>query len=192
MQERSKPRARVLLAVVMALGLSVALSACTDTNASNLSGEVWKVFRPDAKAGVATADFRTLVGGQWTQMTIVCTGASDDELNRALGFTWNESHKQLTAFGFEAMVVFSTKDSVVGYYNVGQDWYIESAWNFSPCAPWRVTGQVPPRQVLAIPRAATKLPISLFLATDLHKGDHPIWYFTQSEIDKLAVKYGST
>lgn len=135
---RSEPRLttrigiiKLLCAVILGAALTTSLAGCSSPN-QDAQRALTEALKPLESEGVATIDLDEVVPGAWSKAILVCRGASENDLDDALGFPWREG-PDLGSAGFGAMFVFSTAGAVESYVNLGQDKFNGNDSYVSPC-----------------------------------------------------------
>ncbi len=177
------------LALVLLAVVAVALSGCSAIF-PNTVGQMIGARYQHSHAKHVRVDFTKYVGGDWTQLTIVCGPVRGSAINRALGFHWAKSSSLQPADG--SAILFSTNSTMINSFTVGVN-DVNSNQYFVPCFPPGMpnpsfSGQREVRQVIVVPRAHA----TLTLTADHDGLGWPVWYFNASEREALLRLYGSS
>jgi hypothetical protein len=134
----------------------------------------------------APINFSTLVGGDWTQATIVCGPASGRDIDKALGFGWvGEATTQPVN---QSMMLFSNPVRVLHRIVVPND-DVHGQAEFSPCftpSSRNPAGKREINQVIVVPRVNSRIS----LHNDQTDLPWPLWYITSTERATLQVESG--
>ncbi len=92
------------------------------------------------------ADFATLFAGDWDRVVVVCRGAGQSDVSRALGFE-SETVPRVDSAAFLSAMIFASGDRVEYVVATGPD----SDWPYVPCAtPAERTESVPSEPYIAV------------------------------------------
>jgi hypothetical protein len=128
--------------------------------------------------GIADVDLASAIAGDWTQVVVVCTGSTNIQLDRALGFHWSGA-PNVSSSSFLAMLVFSTGSQVESYYSVGQNDFEEDLY-WTPCSsPLENGGSEPSPFALAKTDSSIRFVRNAAL---------PYWYVSVAELKALSAR----
>jgi hypothetical protein len=175
------------VAVVVAVASVAALAGCAARAPLPLGEKIGAAFIHDHTKHVVDANFDSLVGGYWTQATIVCGPASGRAIDSALGFDAFAADSRQPAN--QSMMLFSNATTVLHRFVVPRD-AARGEQEFSPCftpsSPNPADGHLV-TQVVAVPRADARIP----LHNDEKDLPWPLWYISDAERARLESEFGS-
>lgn len=164
---------RATCAALLALVGCSTLSACSSPVELGVNTIL---TRAENAGGTSTVvDIDHAVAGPWTSLVIACRGASNEQLNSELGFSWSEAPSTSDP-AFLAVMVFADRSHVVSSYSVGPD----SDWYFVPCVtPPHDPGNTP--DIVRVSRADARLTFDF----DDSVRSHPYWFIDAKEMERL-------
>jgi hypothetical protein len=171
---------------LVALTTLVALSGCAARAPLPLGEKlaarlIHAHMKPDA-----AINFDTLVGGDWTQATIVCGPVSGRDIDKALGFDW--VGPTTTQPANQSMMLFSNPVRVLHRIVVEND-DVHGQAEFSPCftpSSRNPSGEREIKQVIVVARVNSRIT----LHNDQTDLPWSLWYITSTERAKLQVESG--
>lgn len=161
----------------IAVVVCVFLTACTSPS-ERIDEEVSAALHSQEGHSSAVVDFSEIVQGDWTELVIVCRGASTADVNAALGFDWAGSPDP-SSRSFLAMMIFTTGSSVESYFSAGHRAFNEQPY-FTPCDTMR-PGEGGPDIPVVISRENSELAFSFIGNDPGHPSDY--WYIPTIELE---------
>ena len=142
--------------VVMALGLVVGIGwlvfGATPHNDAGVGAAIKAQLSPFEKDGSTTVDIGDVIGGDWTQLVIVCRGVTEQDVTRALGFA-RDVGPSVDGAGFGSLMIFTDGSEIESYFTDDD----EDEWYFSPCPALGLDDSEPVESALVMPRDASTL-----------------------------------
>lgn len=154
----------------------LSLSACSFMLPS-LGNTLRDELRASEQRREATVDFSETFPSSWTQLTIVCRGATERELNKALGYEWTDA-PNLNSPAFLSMIVLSNTGGVIDHFNFGQNDFEEDLY-VNPCPPG-TADEIDNFTIAVVEVADSNVN---FIYQPAAPGDH--WYVSESEFARL-------
>jgi hypothetical protein len=175
-------RGRWLASLFPAIFLAGALSGCAVFAAppdEKVGRAIEAAISENRTAETSVVDMSVVFPEAWSELVIVCRGATQDELASALGFEW-EPFVPLDDSKFDSMMVLTAGGAVVEKFLTGQDdaWVDVKAFTFCPLAG---AGAHP--HLIEVPRDRAVLHFRLS-GTD--EPDSGYWYIPDYGLRALA------
>lgn len=140
--------------LAVAVLLIASLSACSQpTRAESVFEAMRDELSAHEDAGSWSIDLDTAAYGDWDRVVVLCPGASIDDVETALGFSWSGS-REVDRLDFAGAIVFANQEDVEFVVDITA---IDAVFYVFPC-PSAVESNDEELPPLVLERAAAVLP----------------------------------